>query len=55
MQTPIFHYIEEAMGRGDGRECVTCFFLLFSFYNHVLPTYQLSKISNDHMVRMMAV
>lgn len=45
----------EAAAKGDGRGCVICFSSPCSVHNNqFVPTYQLSKVSIDHMVRIMA-
>lgn len=45
----------EAAAKGDGRGCVLCFSSPCSVHNNqFVPTYQLSKVSIDHMVRIMA-
>lgn len=45
----------KAAARGEGRGCVICFSSPASVHNNqFVPTYQLSKVSIDHMVRIMA-
>lgn len=45
----------EAAAKGDGRGCVICFSSPCAVHNNqFVPTYQLSKVSIDHMVRIMA-
>lgn len=45
----------EAASKGEGRGCVICFSSPCSVHNNqFVPTYQLSKVSIDHMVRIMA-
>jgi NAD(P)-dependent dehydrogenase (short-subunit alcohol dehydrogenase family) len=45
----------EAAAKGEGRGCVICFSSPCSVHNNqFVPTYQLSKVSIDHMVRIMA-